>query len=58
MGVKLCVDFLSIKRITVNYLQYIPRSDDILDELDSGCVFSKVDLSSVYHQIWINPEDE
>ena len=43
--------------MTVRNKYPFPRIDDLFDQLQGACVFSKIDLRSVYHQLRVRLED-
>jgi len=54
---RLCVDYRQLNKLTIKNKYPLPRIDDLLDQLKGAVVFSKIDLSSGYHQILVKPED-
>lgn len=55
---RMCMDSSAINKITIRYIFSFPWMDDMMDCLSGATYFSKIDLKSGYHQIWIKEVDD
>jgi hypothetical protein len=53
---RLCIDFKQLNKVTVKNKYHLPRIDDLFDQLKGAKIFSKIDLSSGYHQVRIKED--
>ncbi len=56
-GLRFCVDYRAVNKMTTKNSYPLPRIDGILDEIGQAKFFSVIDLRSGYHQIRIAEED-
>ncbi|CAI7774765.1 unnamed protein product [Closterium sp. NIES-54] len=56
-GFRMCIDYRARNRVTVKSRYPIPRADELIDQLRTAWVFSKIDLQGGYHQIRVEPSD-
>ena len=56
-GMRLCIDYRELNKVTIRNQCPLPRIDDLFDQLQGAKVFSKIDLRSGYHQLRVHDED-
>ena len=54
---RMCIDYRQLNKVTVKNKYPLPRIDDLFDQLQGACVFSKIDLRPGYHQLKIRATD-
>ena len=53
----MCIDYHQLNNMTIKNHYPLPRIDDLFDQVGGENIFSKIDLRSGYHQVWIYNED-
>ncbi|GJR85773.1 putative reverse transcriptase domain-containing protein [Tanacetum coccineum] len=54
---RMCIDYRELNKLTIKNRYPLPRIDDLFDQLQGACCFSKIDLLSRYHQLRVREED-
>ncbi|GJV78734.1 putative reverse transcriptase domain-containing protein [Tanacetum coccineum] len=54
---RMCIDYRELNKLTVKNHYPFPRIDDLFDQLQGLSIYSKIDLSSGYHQLRVREED-
>ena len=54
---RLCVDYRQLNKMTMKNKFFLPRIDDLFDQLKGASVFSKIDSRSGYYQLRIKDTD-
>ncbi|KAI3824123.1 hypothetical protein L1987_05572 [Smallanthus sonchifolius] len=56
-SMRMCIDYRELNKVTIKNIYPLPRIDDLFDQLQGACCFSKTDLRSGYHQLKVQEED-
>ncbi|GJX70156.1 putative reverse transcriptase domain-containing protein [Tanacetum coccineum] len=56
-SMRMCIDYRELNKLTIKNRYPLPRIDDLFDQLQGACCFSKIDLRSEYHQLRVQEED-
>ncbi|GJS96145.1 putative reverse transcriptase domain-containing protein [Tanacetum coccineum] len=54
---RMCIDYRELNKLTVKNRYPLPRIDDLFDQLQGSCYFSKIDLRSGYHRLRVHKGD-
>ena len=56
-GMRMCVDYRAVNKLTIRNSYPLPRSDDLVDRQVGASTFSCLDLQQAYHQVRLNAAD-
>nr|GEV09839.1 putative reverse transcriptase domain-containing protein [Tanacetum cinerariifolium] len=56
-ALRMCINYKELNKLTIKNRYPLPRIDDLFDQLQGACCFSKIDLCSRYHRLRVREED-
>ncbi|GJY98311.1 putative reverse transcriptase domain-containing protein [Tanacetum coccineum] len=56
-SMRMYIDYMELNKLTIKNRYPLHRIDDLFDQLQGVCCFSKIDLHSGYHQLRVREED-
>ncbi|GKB80969.1 putative reverse transcriptase domain-containing protein, partial [Tanacetum coccineum] len=56
-ALRMCIDYRELNKLTIKNHYPLPRIDDLFDQLQGACYFSKIDLRFGYHQLRFHEAD-
>nr|GEZ07353.1 putative reverse transcriptase domain-containing protein [Tanacetum cinerariifolium] len=56
-ALRMGIDYRELNKLTIKNRYPLPTIDDLFDQLQGACCFSKIDLCSGYHQLRVWEED-
>ncbi|GJY38432.1 putative reverse transcriptase domain-containing protein [Tanacetum coccineum] len=54
---RMCIDYRKLNKLTIKNRYPLLRIDDLFDQLQGTCYFSKIDLRFGYHQLRVHDDD-
>ncbi|GJZ76232.1 putative reverse transcriptase domain-containing protein [Tanacetum coccineum] len=56
-SMRMCIDYRELNKLTIKNRYPLPRINDLFDQLQGACCFSKIDLRLRYHQLRVREEN-
>nr|GEV97231.1 putative reverse transcriptase domain-containing protein [Tanacetum cinerariifolium] len=57
VALRMCIDYIELNKLTIENRYPLLRIDDLFDQLQGACCFSKIEIRSGYHQLRVREED-
>nr|GEZ75755.1 putative reverse transcriptase domain-containing protein [Tanacetum cinerariifolium] len=56
-AMRMCIDYIELNKVTIKNRYPLPRINDLFDQWQGACCFSKIDLRSGYYQLRVHEDD-